>query len=412
MIDKPKNGSIDKLEKIVAFAKRRGFIYPSSEIYGGLAGFYDFGPLGVALKFNLKQSWWRSVVQLRDDVVGISAAVIMNSRVWEASGHVAGFSDPLNSGERFNTMFKTSVGAGAEAVTSYLRPETAQGIFVNFKNIIDSFHLKIPFGIAQIGKAFRNEIAPRNFIFRLREFEQMEIEYFVKPGDDEEHFKKWLNYRLGWYQSLNLKNIRVREQSKEERAHYSRATVDIEYEFPFGWQEIEGIANRGDFDLNAHEKSSGKDLKYFDEVAKEKYTPYVIEPSAGVERIMLAIFCEAYEEDGERVVLKLHPTIAPIKVAVFPLLANKPALVKLAQDVFRQLKTECRELAGAVAWDDRGNIGKRYYSQDEIGTPYCVTVDFESLEKNDVTVRERDSMKQERIAIKELKDYFRDKLSL
>ena len=428
------------LEKITSLAKRRGFIYPGSEIYGGLAGFYDWGPLGVRLKWEIQYSWWRYTVQLRDDVVGISSAIIMNPKAWEASGHVGGFSDPLveckkchtrfredhigsdencpNCGgndftesKNFNLMFKTFVGPAEDsASTAYLRPETAGGIFVNFKNIIDTMRVKIPFGIAQIGKAFRNEINPKDFVFRTREFEQMEVEYFVKPGDDEKAFKGWVKTRLDWYKSIGLKNVKPREQKPEERAHYSKATVDIEYKFPFGLQEIEGIANRGDFDLRAHEKGSGKDLKYFDEETKEKYLPYVIEPSAGIERIMLALLCEAYTEEKERVVLKLHPRLAPYKAAVFPLLANKPKLVELAREVYRQLKTENRELGGAVAWDDRGNIGKRYYSQDEIGTPYCITVDFDSLEKGDVTVRDRDTTKQERIKISELKAHLEKNL--
>ncbi len=401
------------LEKIVALAKRRGFVYPGSEIYGGFAGFYDFGHLGNELKFNIKQSWWREVVQRRDDVVGLSSATIMNPKVWEASGHVAGFSDPLEGGGRFNTMFKTSVGAGEETTTSYLRPETAQGIFTNFKNVLDAAHLKIPFGIAQIGRAFRNEIAPRNFVFRTREFEQMEVEYFVRPEDADKAFKNWVKARQDWYKNIGLKNIRPREQSPEERAHYSKATIDVEYQFPFGWDEIEGIANRGDFDLKTH------GLDYYDEETKERFVPYVIEPSAGVERIMLALLCEAYAEDKDpegkpsasngagRIVLKLKPQLAPYKTAVFPLLANKPELVKAARKIYEDLRDDF-----AVAWDDRGNIGKRYYSQDEIGTPYCVTVDFDSLEKKDVTVRDRDTMKQKRVKIKELGDYLRDLLNL
>ncbi|HXF44158.1 MAG TPA: glycine--tRNA ligase [Candidatus Paceibacterota bacterium] len=433
---------MDLLEKITSLAKRRGFIYPGSEIYGGFAGFYDYGPLGTELKFNVKQSWWRTVVQLRDDVVGISSAIVMNPKVWESSGHVGGFSDNLveckkchqrlkaddfegfcsNCGSReftdprkFNTMFKTFVGPAEDSASvAYLRPETAGGIFVNFKNIVDTMRVKLPFGVAQIGKSFRNEINPKEYVFRTREFEQMEVEYFVKPGEDEKAFKEWLKARLEWYKSIGLKNVKPREQSPEERAHYSKATVDIEYKFPFGMQEIEGVANRGDFDLKAHEKGSGKDLKYFDEETKEKYLPYVIEPSAGVERIILALLCEAYTEDGDRVVLKLHPTLAPYKVAVFPLLANKPELVKLARKIYEDLKglnsKSCILNSLTVAWDARGNIGKRYYSQDEIGTPYCITVDFDSLEKDDVTVRDRDSAKQKRVKIMELKEYFREEL--
>jgi len=385
------------LQDIVSLAKRRGFIYPGSEIYGGMAGFYDYGPLGNELKFNIKQSWWRNMVQMRDDVVGISAAIIMNPKAWEASGHVGTFSDE---------MFKTSVGRTEnDSSVAYLRPETAGGIFVNFKNVLDSMHLKLPFGIAQIGKAFRNEINPRDFIFRTREFEQMELEYFVRPGDDEKAFDKWVKERVAWYKSIGLKNIREHEQPPEERAHYSKATIDIEYEFPFGWQEIEGIANRGNFDLTAHQKASVKDLAYFDEETKEKYLPYVIEPSAGVERIMLAVLCDAYTEEDDRVVLKLHPTLAPYKVAVFPLLANKEKLIAKAESIRDALKKRWM-----TAWDDRGNIGKRYRSQDEVGTPFCVTVDFNSLEDKKVTIRDRDTMKQERVAIKDLTEYFEEKL--
>jgi len=386
------------LQDIVSLAKRRGFIYPGSEIYGGMAGFYDYGPLGNELKFNIKQSWWRNMVQMRDDVVGISAAIIMNPKAWEASGHVGTFSDE---------MFKTSVGRTEnDSSVAYLRPETAGGIFVNFKNVLDSMHLKLPFGIAQIGKAFRNEINPRDFIFRTREFEQMELEYFVRPGDDEKAFDKWVKERIAWYKSIGLKNIREHEQPPEERAHYSKATIDIEYEFPFGWQEIEGIANRGNFDLTAHQKASVKDLAYFDEETKEKYLPYVIEPSAGVERIMLAVLCDAYTEEDDRVVLKLHPTLAPYKVAVFPLLANKEKLIAKAESIRDALKKRWM-----TAWDDRGNIGKRYRSQDEVGTPFCVTIDFDSLEQNDVTVRDRDTMEQKRVAASDLEAYLAERLT-
>lgn len=425
-----------KLEKIVSLAKRRGFIFPGSEIYGGLSGFYDFGPLGVELKFNIKQEWWKNTVHIRDDVVGVSTAIIMNPKVWEASGHVSGFSDILiecpscnrrfkkdeidkkcpecgadlssllHETRSFNLMFKTFVGSAEDtASVAYLRPETAGGIFVNFKNVIDTMRVKVPFGIAQIGKAFRNEINPKDFIFRIREFEQMELEYFVRPGEDEKYFKEWTDARFKWYEDLGLKNIRKREQSKEERAHYSNATTDIEYDFPFGWKEIEGIANRTDFDLKAHLKHSGQDLSYTDKENGEKFIPYVIEPSAGPERLMLAFLCDAYEEDGERVVLKLHPRLAPYKVAIFPLLANKPDLVKKARTIYEDLKKDF-----VAAWDDRGNIGKRYYSQDEVGTPFCTTIDFQTLEDDTVTVRDRDTTKQERIKIKELKNYFEEKL--
>lgn len=421
------------LEKVVALAKRRGFVYPGSEIYGGFAGFYDWGPLGVELKFNIKQAWWEDVVRRRDDVVGLSAAIIMNPKAWEASGHVGGFADAmveckkchhrfradqvekkcpdcdgaLGDARQFNLMFRTNVGAaeGSESV-AYLRPETAGGIFLNFKNVLTSNRVKLPFGIAQIGKAFRNEINPRDFVFRTREFEQMELEYFVKPGEDEKKFDEWVNERFAWYKSIGLKDVRKREQEKEERAHYSKATTDIEYEFPFGWQEIEGVANRGDFDLSAHAKTSKQDLTYFDEEAKERYLPFVIEPSAGVERIALAVLCEAYTEDGDRVVMKFHPRVAPVKAAVFPLLANKPDLVKKARGIYEELRSKLN-----VAWDDRGNIGKRYLSQDEAGTPYCITVDFDSLEDDAVTVRDRDTAKQERVKIKELSEYLEKRLA-
>lgn len=421
-----------KLEKIVALAKRRGFVFPGSEIYGGLAGFYDYGPLGVLLKNNIKQLWWKDMVSKRDDVFGLDAAIIMNPKSWEASGHIAGFSDFLiecpschkrfkkdevknkcpecegdlsvliHEGPRkFNLMFKTFVGSAEDtSAIVYLRPETAQGIFMNFKNVLNTMRVKIPFGIAQIGKAFRNEINPKDFIFRTREFEQMELEYFVCPGEDDDRFNEWIKNRVNWYKSIGLENIHLHEQPKKELAHYSKATTDIEYDFPFGRQEIEGIANRGDFDLRAHS------LNYFDEESKKDFIPFVIEPSAGVDRIFLALLCEAYTEEKERTFLKFSPQIAPYKAAVFPLLANKPKLVELARKIYEDLKTEW-----VTAWDDRGNIGKRYYSQDEIGTPFCVTVDFDSLEDKSVTVRNRDSMEQKRIKIDELKEYFGGKLS-
>ncbi|HYU64909.1 MAG TPA: glycine--tRNA ligase [Candidatus Paceibacterota bacterium] len=416
------------LGKVVSLAKRRGFIFPGSEIYGGIGGFYDFGPLGTELKFNIKQAWWQDIVQRHNDVVGLSAAIIMNPKVWEASGHLSGFSDPLIEcpkchkrfradeiddkcsecgadlsglkSRQFNLMFKTFVGPVEDSASiAYLRPETAGGIFVNFKNVLDTMRLKIPFGIAQIGKAFRNEVNPKDFIFRTREFEQMELEYFVKPGSDKKYFDEWVQQRLDWYENLGLKNVRKHEQSPEERAHYSKATTDIEYEFPFGWKEIEGIANRGDFDLKAHGQASGQDFSYADEETKDKFIPYVIEPSAGVDRIMLAVLCDAYSEEKDRVVLKLHPRLAPYKAAVFPLLKNKPELVEKAKNIYDNLRKEFM-----VDWDDRGNIGKRYYSQDEIGTPFCITVDFQTLEDNTVTLRDRDTMKQKRVAVGEIEN--------
>jgi len=424
---------IKSLEKIVSLCKRRGFIFPGSEIYGGIGGFYDFGPLGAELKFNIKQEWWKSIVRERDDVVGLSAAIIMNPKAWEASGHLTGFSDPLIecskcnhrfradeikekcpecgnnlsslTPRQFNLMFKTFVGPTEDSASvAYLRPETAGGIFVNFKNVLDTSRIKIPFGIAQIGKAFRNEVNPKDYIFRTREFEQMELEYFVKPGDDENCFKEWVGERFKWYENLGLKNIRKHEAPKEELAHYSKGTTDIEYEFPFGWKEIEGIANRGDFDLNTHSKYSGQELAYTDE-SGEKFVPYVVEPSAGVDRIALAFLCDAYAEESDRVVLKLHPKLAPYKAAVFPLLKNKPELVAKAETIYKDLKKHFN-----VAWDERGNIGKRYYSQDEIGTPYCITIDFDTLKDDTVTVRDRDTMKQKRIKISELKAYIEKSL--
>lgn len=448
------------MEKVVSLAKRRGFIFPGSDIYGGLAGFYDFGPLGTELKFNIKQAWWKAVVGERDDVVGLSSAIIMNPKAWEASGHVGGFSDvllecmnchkrfkadeygadkikvqenkipgfsnksyelivdfkdvvcencsslnTLGFPRKFNLMFKTFVGPVEDSASvAYLRPETAGGIFVNFKNVLDTTRVKVPFGIAQIGKAFRNEINPKDFIFRMREFEQMELEYFVKPGEDDVAFQEWVKTRFAWYERIGLKNIHKREQSPDERAHYSKATVDIEYDFPFGRKEIEGIANRGDFDLKAH--AGGSDIfSYTDEETKKPFVPYVIEPSAGVERILFAVLCDAYHEEEERIVLKLHPVLAPYKVAVFPLLRNKPALVEKAREIYRGVKKHV-----AAVWDDRGNIGKRYYAQDEIGTPWCVTVDFQTLDDDTVTVRDRDTMKQERVSANELVSYFCEKL--
>jgi len=352
--------------------------------------------------------------------------------VWEASGHVSGFSDPmieckkchhrfkeddpsswgggtcpkcgmaeLADVKRFNLMFKTFVGSVEDtASVAYLRPETAAGIFVNFKNVVDTTRVNIPFGIAQIGRAFRNEINPKDYVFRTREFEQMELEYFVKPGNDDKIFNDWVQERYSWYEKLGLKNIRKREQSVEERAHYSKATIDVEYEFPFGWKEIEGIANRSDFDLKVHSEHSGQDLSYTDKETGEKFIPYVIEPSAGVDRLALAFICDAYTEEDDRIILKLHPKLAPYKVAVFPLVANKPELVAKARQIFKDLK-----ITGLnIAWDDRGNIGKRYYSQDEIGTVIGITADYETLENNTVTLRDRNTTKQVRIHINGLKE--------
>jgi len=436
-----KESNQNLMDKIVSLCKRRGFIYPGSDIYGGLANTFDFGPLGVELANNIKKSWWKNFVQNRSDIYGIDGGILMNPKIWEASGHTQGFIDvlveckkchkrfrvdqtdskkcpdcggELTEAKKFVPMFKTFVGPVEDSASIvYLRPETAQAIFVNFKNIIDSFHPVLPFGIAQIGKAFRNEITLGNFIFRKLEFEQMEIEYFIQEKEWKKYFEDWKEEIEKWVISLgvNKKNIRWRKHDKEELAHYSKHTEDIEYDFPFGgFKELYGLAYRTDFDLKNHSEKSGKDLKYVDLKTNEKFFPHVIEPSFGMERTMLAILSEAYYEEEiketKRVVLKFKPALAPIKVAVFPLLANKPDLIKKAKEVYESLRKEF-----PVAWDDRGNIGKRYYAQDEAGTPFCITVDFDSLEKDDVTVRERDSMKQERIKIKKLKEYLEEKLN-
>jgi len=428
------------MEKIVSLCKRRGFVFAGSEIYGGLGGIYDLGPLGVELAENIKKAWWKKVVYERDDVFGLDSSILMNKKVWHASGHVESFADPLvecknchsrfrqdmlpkskscptcgkndwTPSRMFNLMFKTHIGpVEDEASETFLRPETAQGIFVNFGNVVDTMRVKLPFGIAQTGKGFRNEITTGNFLFRVREFEMMELEYFTYPKQAEKDFEYWQKERMDWYLSLGLKkeNLRFREHGEIERAHYAVRSVDIEYNWPFmDWGELEGIANRTDYDLKAHSKVSGKDLSYFDEETKKRIVPYVIEPSAGVGRIMLALLIEAYDEDGERVVLRLDPKLAPIKVAVFPLLANKPELVKKARSIYQDLKSN---LQYPIIWDDRGNIGKRYYSQDEIGTPFAVTVDFDTLKDNSVTIRDRDSMKQERVSINKVKYFLRQRL--
>ncbi len=427
------------MEKIVSLCRRRGFVFPSSEIYGGLSSCWDYGPLGVELKRNVKDAWWRAIVQERDDTVGLDTSILMHPRTWEASGHVEGFSDPLveckschlrwradelgddkcptcggelTEPRQFNLMFRTFMGpVEEEATTVYLRPETAQGIFVNFQNVVNTTRKKLPFGIAQIGKAFRNEITTGNFIFRSREFEQMELEFFVKPGSDEKWFDYWLEERLNWYVNLGVKreNLRLRPHSEKELAHYARACSDIDYLFPMGWSELEGIANRGDFDLAQHAKYSGNNLDYFDDETKEHFLPYIIEPSAGVDRSVLAFLCDAYAEEMDkdeiRVLLHLHPTLAPIKVAVLPL-SRKEHLAKLAKEIHADLR-QCWE----AQYDDTQSIGRRYRRQDEIGTPFCVTVDFQSLEDEQVTIRERDSMKQIRIPIAELKNTLQAKLT-
>ncbi len=417
------------MEKIVSLCKRRGFVYPSSEIYGGFGGFWDFGPLGVEVKNNLKSLWWKNFVTNREDVFGVDSAIIMNPRIWEASGHTGpGFSDPLReckkchhrfrdddlkankcpdcSGElteekKFNILVKTYIGPVEDTSTlAYLRGETAQAIFVNFKNILDSFHPKLPFGIAQIGKAFRNEITPGNFLFRSREFEQMELEYFILPEEDEKQFQYWREYCLAFLSKLGLKkeNLHFYDHPKEKLSHYSKGTTDIEYNFPFGWAELWGIARRADYDLSQHSKFTGKNLSFQTPDGQEIKT-FVIEPSVGVDRLFLALMADAYFQDEKRVVLKLHAKLAPYKVAVFPLVANNDELVNKAKTLYQELKKNFN-----TAWDDRGNIGKRYYSQDEIGTPWCITVDYDSLKDNTVTVRDRDTTEQERVKITDLVD--------
>ena len=436
-----------RMEKIVSLCKRRGFIFQSSEIYGGLNGLWDYGPLGVELKRNLKNYWWRVMVHERDDVVGMDGSILMNRAVWKASGHEDTFTDPMvdcrtckarlradqltekggvkqcpNCGGKdlteprsFNLMFKTYVGATEdESSVTYLRPETAQSIFVQFKNVLDVSRKKLPFGIAQIGKAFRNEINPRNFTFRSREFEQMELEYFCRAEEGMKLLEYWKEERLKFYENIGIprRKLHVLTVPDEERAFYSKGTYDIEYDFPFGRQELEGVAYRTDYDLSQHQKASGKSLEYFDEETKQKFIPHVVEPSAGVDRTVLALICEAYSEDQApdekgkmetRIVLRFHPRIAPLKCAVFPLLKNKEQLVAKAKAIVDLLRPHM-----FVFYDESGAIGRRYRRQDEIGTPFGITVDFETLGEKDsalrdtVTLRERDSMKQERVAIKDL----------
>jgi glycyl-tRNA synthetase len=426
------------MEKIESLAKRRGFIYRGSEIYGGLAGTWDYGPLGVALKKNIKDMWWKRFVEDRSDMYGVDAAILMNSKVWESAGHVATFTDPLvecskckkrfradqvegkkcpeckgELGEerQFNMMFKTSVGAVEDSsAVVYLRPETAQGMFVNFKNIIDSFHPRLPFGMGQIGKAFRNEITPRDFVFRTREFEQMEIEYFVKPSDWEEHFELWRKEMHSWMKDIGLRDEDVHELEveKESLAHYSKRTIDFEFDFPFGKKELYGLAYRTDFDLESHQKESSVSLEYMDET-NTKFLAHVIEPTFGLDRTILAILCTAYDEeevDGElRSVLRLPKHLAPIKIAILPL-SKKEELSVVARPIFETLKKDF-----VVSYDETQSIGKRYRRQDEIGTPYCITVDFETLNDQAATVRDRDTMKQERIAIEKLPEYLKGKFA-
>ena len=420
---------------IASLAKRRGFVFPSSEIYGGMAGFWDYGPLGVELKNNIKAAWWRHMVTLRDDVVGIDAAIIMNPRVWEASGHVAGFSDPMvdcrtcknrfreddlkgppteipcpNCGNRgtltearqFNLMFSTHVGPVADSASvAYLRPETAQAMFVQFDNVATTTRRKLPFGIAQMGRSFRNEITPGNFIFRLREFEQMEMEFFVHPSQEDEWFARWVDNRHRWWTDvlgIAPERLRLRPHESDELSHYSKQTTDIEYEFPMGWSELEGVADRTDFDLRAHATGSGKKLEVFDAESGEHVVPYVIEPAMGVDRAVLTVLVDGYEEEQlakeQRTVLRIRPELAPIKAAVLPLLRNRPELVERA----RLLTTDLKQLV-AAQYDDTASIGKLYRRQDEVGTPFCVTVDPESLDDGAATIRERDSMTQERVSL-------------
>jgi glycyl-tRNA synthetase len=430
------------MDKVVALCKRRGFIFPSSEIYGGLNGAWDYGPMGSELKRNVKNAWWKAVVQSRDDMVGLDASILMHPKTWEASGHTANFADMLvdcknpkcsarlradkieggkcpsckgtsfTESRAFNLMLKTQLGAMEDSSSvCYLRPETAQGIFVNFTNVIDSTHRKLPFGIAQIGKSFRNEITPGNFTFRTREFEQMEIEYFTLPDKAEECYRGWIAARHQWYLDLGIRkeNLKLREHGKDELAHYAAGCTDIEYLFPFGWSELEGIANRTDYDLKQHAQFSGKKLIYKDPITNQEFYPYVIEPSGGCDRGTLAFLVDAYHEeqvnDGTRVVMKFHSSLAPVKVAIFPLLKKNEGLVALAKNIKTDLKKEWN-----CVYDDTGAIGKLYRRQDEIGTPFCVTVDVQSLEDKQVTVRERDTMKQERVSVENLKTYLRERL--
>ncbi|MCL8267893.1 glycine--tRNA ligase [Leptospira weilii] len=462
-----KKESLDSsLKEIVSVCKRRGFVYPGSEIYGGLSNTFDYGPYGVELLQNLKQLWWKFFVHLREDVVGLDSSILLNPKVWEASGHVSNFTDPLidckncktriradkfledqkgegfatgltlekmnqvikennfscpNCGQKgtfteardFNLMFKTSHGASAEdSLDIYLRPETAQGIFLNFKNVVSTTRRKIPFGIAQIGKSFRNEIMARQFVFRTREFEQMEMEFFCEPGTQKEWFSHWVSYCMNWLTEqvrIKKENLRIREHEKEELSFYSEGTSDIEFKYNFGWGELWGIASRTDYDLNQHQKFSGEDLKYQDQVQNKKYVPFVVEPALGVNRLFLAVVTDAYEEeklpDGEtRTVLRFSPKIAPVKAAVFPLM-KKDGLPEKSREIFADISK-----LGNIEYDDSGAIGKRYRRQDEIGTPFCITVDYDTLKDDTVTVRERDSMAQERIPVARLRNWLFERL--
>jgi glycyl-tRNA synthetase len=472
---------LQQLDKIVSLSKSRGFIFQSSEIYGGLGAVYDYGPLGAELKRNIRDAWWREMTQKHENIVGVDAAIFMHPKVWEASGHVEGFNDPMiddkqskkryradllieqyieklrkddkekeaeqvkelldTSGSRvglcedlykiimdyeikapesgafdwtdvrqFNLMFKTQFGAVASAEDAdavYLRPETAQGIFVNYKNVMDSARQQIPFGIAQVGKAFRNEVVARQFVFRMREFEQMEMQYFVKPGTDEELYDEWLNKRMEWHKGIGIreKYLRAEPHPEDKLAHYARDAADIQYLFPIGWQEVEGIHNRTDFDLSQHQEYSGKKLEYFDQSTRERYVPFVVETSIGLDRTILMVLCDAYREEeveGEtRTVLKMHPELAPITAGVFPLV-KKPELQELSRKIEKDLREDYR-----VLYDEAGSIGKRYRRLDEAGTPFCITVDFDGLEDNTVTIRYRDDMKQERVSVDKLAEIIR-----
>jgi len=433
----------DLMEKLVSLTKRRGYVFQSSEIYGGTGSVWDYGPLGVELKRNLKDLWWSAMVHERDDIEGIDAAILMHPRVWEASGHVEGFTDPLvecsnchrrfradlpevadgqcpvcgtrdafGEPRQFNLMFKTFMGPVEDAAaTIYLRPETAQGIYVNFLNVQSTARQKVPFGIAQIGKAFRNEITPGNFIFRTREFEQAEMQYFVKPGTDEEWFGRWKEERMAWLRSLGIRaeKLRFHRHEPEELAHYAKEAYDIEYEFPFGWKEFEGVHNRTDFDLTRHQEHSGKRLEYIDPGTNERFVPYVVETSMGIDRCMLVLLADAYREEQiegeERVVLGLHPRLAPLKVAVFPLV-KKDGLPQVAA----RLHQELQKAAIPSFYDESGSIGRRYRRQDETGTPWCVTVDGQTDEDGSVTIRDRDSLEQVRVSLDQVRRWVRERL--
>ncbi len=434
------------MDKIVELCKRRGFVFQSGEIYGGIGSTWDYGPLGVELKRNIRDAWWKENVRMRDDVVGLEAAIVTNPRVWEASGHVSGFSDPmvdckeckqryradqlegdkcpacggeLTKARQFNLMFKTFMGPVEDsAAVAYLRPETAQGMFVNFKNIHNATRKKLPFGIAQIGKSFRNEITPGNFIFRTREFEQMEIEFFVMPGTDEEWHQHWIDSRWNWYMKLGMtpERLRLRPHEADELAFYSKATTDIEYLFPIGWSELEGVANRADYDLKQHMEHSGENLTYFDDATGESLVPYCIEPAGGVDRCLLAFLIDSYNEEviqkesgktDKRTVLKLHKALAPIKVAVLPLLRNRPEIVETAKNLAAELRPHMTTM-----YDDTASIGRLYRRQDEIGTLWCITVDVQTVEEDQmVTIRDRDTMEQIRVPITEVKDLLVQKLN-